>query len=108
MDYNSPGSCVRGVLQARILEWVASPSSRGSSQPRDRTRVSALQADSLLSEPPGKPLWEVEVGNKELEHAVAGGSVKQEQIFSHAQRSRFWKLAAVFGQHTASRIQPRV
>jgi len=28
------------ILQARILEWVAMPSSRGSSQPRDRTQVS--------------------------------------------------------------------
>ena len=44
-----------GILQARILEWVAMPSSRGSSQPRDRTQVSALQVDSLSSEPPGKP-----------------------------------------------------
>ena len=44
-----------GILQVRILEWVASPSSRGSSQPRDWIQVSALQADSLLSEPPGKP-----------------------------------------------------
>ena len=36
-----PMDCiVRGVLQARILEWVAFPSSRGSSQPRDRTQVS--------------------------------------------------------------------
>ena len=31
-----------GILQARILEWVATPSSRGSSQPRDRTRVSCI------------------------------------------------------------------
>ena len=31
---------VRGILQARILEWVAFPFSRGSSQPRDRTQVS--------------------------------------------------------------------
>ena len=45
-----------GNLQARILEWVAMPSSRGSCQPRDWTQVSALQADSLLSEPPGKPV----------------------------------------------------
>ena len=45
-----------GILQARILEWVAMSSSRGSSQPRDRTQVSALQADSLPSEPPGKPM----------------------------------------------------
>ena len=35
MDYSPPGSFVHGILQARILEWVAMPSSRGSSQPRD-------------------------------------------------------------------------
>ena len=46
---------VHGILQARILKWVAIPFSRGSSQPRDRTRVSPLQADSLPIEPPGKP-----------------------------------------------------
>jgi len=39
------------ILQARILERVAMPFSRGSSQPRPPT----LQADSLPSEPPGKP-----------------------------------------------------
>ena len=39
----------------RILEWVAMPSSRGSSQPRDQIQFSALQVDSLPSEPPGKP-----------------------------------------------------
>ena len=40
MDYNLPGSLVHGILQARILEWVAISFSRGSSPPRDRTRVS--------------------------------------------------------------------
>ena len=35
MDYSQPGSSVHGILQARILEWVAILSSRGSSQPRD-------------------------------------------------------------------------
>ena len=39
----------------RILEWIAFPFSRGSSQPRDWTQVFALQADSLAVEPPGKP-----------------------------------------------------
>ena len=34
------GYTVQGILQARILEWVAIPFSRGSSQPRDRTQVS--------------------------------------------------------------------
>ena len=37
-----PGSCVHGILQARILEWVAIPLSRGSSQPRDWTWVSHI------------------------------------------------------------------
>ena len=35
MDFSSPGSSVHGILQARILEWVAIPSSRGASWPRD-------------------------------------------------------------------------
>ena len=35
MDYSPPGSSVHGILQARILEWVAVSFSRGSSQPRD-------------------------------------------------------------------------
>ena len=39
MDY-----AVHGILQARILEWVAFPFSRGSSQPRDRTHVSRIAA----------------------------------------------------------------
>ena len=34
MDYSPPGSSVQGILQVRILEWLAMPSSRGSSQPR--------------------------------------------------------------------------
>ena len=40
MDCSPPGSSVRGILLARILEWVAMPSSRGSSQPRDQTHIS--------------------------------------------------------------------
>ena len=39
-DCSPPGSSVHGILQARILEWVAVPSSRGSSGPRDLTLMS--------------------------------------------------------------------
>ena len=39
-DHGPPGSSVHGSLQARILEWVVMPSSKGSSWPRDRTCVS--------------------------------------------------------------------
>ena len=42
MDCSPPGSSVHGILQAKILEWVAMPFSRGSSQPRDRTQVSCF------------------------------------------------------------------
>ena len=46
--------CCFVILQARTLEWVAIPFSRGSSQLRDHTRSPALQVDSLSSESPGK------------------------------------------------------
>ena len=42
VDYSPPGSSVHGILQARILEQVAMPFSRRSSQPRDRTQVSCI------------------------------------------------------------------
>ena len=42
VNWGSPGSSVLGILQARILEWVAISFSRGSSQPRDRTQVSCI------------------------------------------------------------------
>ena len=57
MDYSPPVSSVHGILQARILEWVAIPFSRGFPQPRDWTWTTALQSNSLPSEPPGKPKW---------------------------------------------------
>ena len=40
VDCSLPGSSVHRILQARILEWVAMPSSKGSSHPRDQTPVS--------------------------------------------------------------------
>ena len=52
-DSLPPHGLVHGILQARILEWVAFPFSRGSSQPRDWTRSPTLQADSLPTEPQG-------------------------------------------------------
>ena len=42
MDCSPPGSSVHGILQARILEWVAISVSRGSSHPRDQTQVSCI------------------------------------------------------------------
>ena len=42
MGYSLPGSSVNGILQARILEWVAILFSKGSSQPRYQTQVSCM------------------------------------------------------------------
>ena len=42
MDCSPPGSSVHGILQARILEWVIIPFSKGSSRPRDQTQVSCI------------------------------------------------------------------
>ena len=57
MDYT-----VHGILQARILEWVAFPFSRGSSQARDQTQVSHIAGGFFPSWATGKPskqpLWE--------------------------------------------------
>ena len=56
-DQSCPTLCddmnytVHGILQARILEWVAFPFSGGSSQPRDRTQGPTLQVDSLPADP---------------------------------------------------------
>ena len=55
MDYSPPGTSGHAIPQAAILEWVAMPSSRGSSPPGIKPRSPTLQADSLPSEPPGKP-----------------------------------------------------
>ena len=53
MDSSPPVSSVHGILQARILEWVAIPFSRGA--PRVEPGALSLQVDSLLPELPGKP-----------------------------------------------------
>ena len=49
MDCSPPGFSVRGILQARILEWVAIPSSRGSSQTGDRMQVSHVAGGFFTS-----------------------------------------------------------
>ena len=55
MDYSPPGSSVYGILQARILEWVAIPFPGDLPNLGIEPWLPALQADSLLSELPAKP-----------------------------------------------------
>ena len=55
MDGSPPGSSVHGILQVRILDWVAGPPPGDLPNSGIKPRSSALKADSLPSEPPGKP-----------------------------------------------------
>ena len=52
--YSPPGSSIHGILQARILEWVAISSPGDLPNPGIESGSPALQADALSSEPPGK------------------------------------------------------
>ena len=54
VDYSPLGSSVHRILRARILEWVAMPSSRGSPNKGTETGPPALQARFFTTEPPGK------------------------------------------------------
>ena len=56
MDCSPPGSSVHRISQARILEWVASSFSKGSSQPRDQTSVSHIAGRFFTAEPPRKAI----------------------------------------------------
>ena len=64
LNYSLPGSSVHGIFQARILEWIAISSSKGSSQPRDQTCVSCsscIGGRFFTAEPWGKVLYSVHV-----------------------------------------------
>ena len=59
VDHSPPGSLVDEIFSARILEWGSIPSSKGSSQPRDRTHVSYITCIAgvfFTAEPLGKPV----------------------------------------------------
>ena len=78
MDRSPLGSSVHGILQARIQQWVAMLFGRGSSQSRDRTRVSCVylywQAGSLPLAPSGKPTedayWILNVLSLKMTHLL--------------------------------------
>ena len=62
VDCSPPGSSVHGIFQVRILEWVAVLSSRGSSRPRDQTRIfcsSCIAGRFFTTEPQGRPPFAV-------------------------------------------------
>ena len=71
MDCSPVGFSVRGILQAKLLEWVAAPSSQGSSWPRDWVHVSCIAGRFFTTEPLGKPsrhcfVQQISVSNSSL------------------------------------------
>ena len=74
MDCSPQGSFVHGIFQAIILQWVAMPCPRGSSQPRDWTRVSCLlhwQAGYLWLATPEKPILRLSMHIQKQRHYFA-------------------------------------
>ena len=59
MHCSPPDSAVHGIFQARILEWVAISSSRGSSQPRDQTLISCIAGGFFTCWDIGEPLCDI-------------------------------------------------
>ena len=90
LNCSLPSSSVDEILQARILEWVAIPFSRGSSQPRDETQVSCIAGRFLPTEPPGKPK-NIGVGSLSLLHGIFS-TQESNQGFLHC-RQIFYQLS---------------
>ena len=86
MDCSLPGFSLHGILQARVLGWVAISFSRGSSQPRDRTQVSHI---------PGRcfNLW----ATREQAHEVRSGSVSFGSLSPGAQKVLFEPSEGIWG-----------
>ena len=57
MDCSLPGSSVQGIFQVRIREWLAMPSSRGSSQPSDQTHITLHLLRWQVGSSPLAPKW---------------------------------------------------
>ena len=90
IDCSPPGSTVHGILQARILEWVVMPFSRGSSQPRDRTPASCI-AGRFLTKLRGKPVVRADVLFCRMLAALT--IIKwEQQVFSYKTRNQVWLL----------------
>ena len=95
MDCSLPGYSVHGIRQARILEWGAMSSSRGSTQPRDPTCISCGSSIVVTDEPLGKPCIyyknNEQAGVTRLSWRVSGrwaGWGRAAQLASIGQRSR--------------------
>ena len=87
IDCSLPGSSVHGISQARILEWVAISFSRGSSWPRDKTRVSCTGRQMLYHRATTE--WEIVKQLTPLQLSLTG----------HSHENKLIKIQYVFVSH---------
>ena len=84
VDYSPPGSSVHGILQARILEWVAISFSRGSSWPKDRTQVSHIAGRCFnpwaTRKAPEYIMWNARLDDAQTGIKIAWKKYQQPQI----------------------------
>ena len=97
MDCSLPGSSVHGILQARILDSVAIPFSRGSSQSRDEPSSPALHADSVPCKPPGKIPDKTESSKSTMQTELSQVSSSTKLLSLEAKMSHHWTGASPTG-----------
>ena len=108
MDCSPPGSSAHGILQARILEWVAISFSRDLPNPGTEPGSPTLQGDSLPTEPPGKTTnylrngnqnWGFPGGTSGKEHTCKSRKLKRSGFNPWVRKipwRRKWQLTPVF------------
>ena len=89
--YSLPGSSVHGILQARILEWVAIPFSRDLPNPWIKLATPALKADSLSSEPQNRMQNRSKIASLGLSYTLVGRHLEMG-----------WSLKVCFLSHSNS------
>ena len=105
MDCSPPGSPVHGILQARILEQVSFPPPVDLPDPGIEPRSPALLADSLISEPTGKP--NMHTDRREIYQEV-WGTQKEPSLYwriSRKSSQRWWHLKHILTQGLHFRMQ---
>ena len=104
-DCGPPGFSVLGILQARILEWIAISLSRGSSRPRDRTCISCT-ADRVFTT--GEALLKISISNLQVDIRERGICVLQrgirEVMKTHMHFSLWWKDRNVSTEISTTRL----
>ena len=95
MDCNPSGSSVCGIIPARILEWIAMPSPRGSSWPSDRTHVSRIAGRFITPESWVKPLSYAAVSlNKTYCRTWKPQLTIPHCIFENCSKTWYWKFSS--------------